>query len=392
MSDNNSVSTGNGVTQIFTTTHDVMKPENAEANNSLIFCEPLEEFESTPYKVVAAVSSLIGLFSLICCSAVILGILCSRKYRVFHQKFTLYLAIAVIAHSLVYTVDLVDIYEERELTTPYCRFIGFIKLYTSWVELLSIASIILNLILLSVYEKEVDKLHMVHIFGVYLSPLLWCWIPFTVGAFGVRGPWCGIRVHDDTCDVFRTGIFMRFALWQIPLYVLFLPVFIVSSVFVFVKLKRRAKRWDGPCHKPETVKGRNKIFREIKPLLLFPLIYLVLKLPLLISQLYEAFKPLDPVIALWTLEAIFSPLAGAVIAVMYGLDPQTRTNLRHCQLKAIFVSWCDACIRKKQCTPRAAAYNVEFENYGDSVEGEAMRIRDNYLKRLSSSAPKTTST
>ena len=388
----NNDSTGYDVTQFFTTSQVVMATSiSVETNDSMIFCQPLVTFESTPYKLVAGLSSLVGLFSLICCSAVILGILCSKKYRVFHQKFTLYLAVAVIVHSIVYTVDLVDLYRLRQLTTPYCRFIGFIELYTSWVELLSITSIIVNLIFLSVYEKEVDKLHAFHILIVYLSPLLWCWIPFTVGAFGVRGPWCGIRVHDDTCNVFLIGIYMRFALWQIPLYTLFLPVFVVSCFFVFVKLKKQAEHWGGPGHKPEVTKGRNKIFREIKPLLLFPMIYLLLKLPLLVSQLYEAVKPLEPVIALWILEAIFSPLAGAVIAIMYGLDPQTRARLRRCQLKAIFLSWCGACIRKQRRTPKASAYNVAIhENYGDSVDGEAMRIREKYQRHHSDSAVRTT--
>ena len=361
---------------------------NGSVANATVFCEPLELFDTVPYKVVAVVCSLIALFSLLCSTAVVLVILCSKKYRVFHQQLTLHLAVATIAKSLVYTIGRVDFSGGRDLTTPYCQFIGFADLYTSWVELLSVASITFNLILLSIYEKQVDKVHVIHIIVVYLSPLLWIWIPFSVGAFGVRGPWCGIRVHDPSCEVFRTGIFIRFALWQIPLYIIFLPLFIISSIVVFVKLKRRTEHWDGPGPDPEATarRGRYKIFREIKPLLLFPIIYLLLKLPLLISQLYEAVEPLEPVIALWILEAIFSPLAGAVIAVMYGLDPQTRTKLRRCQLQSLFMAWCGVCIRirKKQNMPSVAAYNVgQHEAYGDSVEGEAARVRAKYLKRIS---------
>ena len=380
------------------TNYDVMTTGSGgfgESNDSLLnsslSCEPLVLFESMPYKAVAVLSCLVGLFSLICSSIVVLVILCTKKYRVVHQQFTLHLAVAVTAHSLVYTIDLVDLYAQRQLMTPYCRFIGFIELYTSWVELLSIASITVNLILLCIYEKEVGKFHAFNIFVVYLLPLLWCWIPFSVGGFGVRGPWCGIRVHSSTCDVFLPGIVIRFALWQIPLYLLFFPLFLFSSVAVFITLKKKIEHWEGHCHKPEATKGRNKIFREIKPLLLFPLIYLLLKLPLLISQLYEAVKPLDPLIVLWIFEAIFSPLAGAVIAVMYGLDPQTRTQLRHCQLKALFLSCCGVCIRKKKSTPQVAAYNIgKHEVYGDSVEGEAARIRANYLKHLNQSKSTTT--
>ena len=357
-----------------------------ESVESAIFCNPLESFDSPPYKIIAVVCSVIGLFSLLCSSTVVLVILCSKKYRVFHQRLTLLLAVATIAHSLIHAFGRVDFSAERELTTPYCKFIGFANLYTSWVELLAITSITLNLVILSIYEKQVDRIHLlVHVILVYLSPLLWVWIPFTVGGFGVRGPWCGIRVHGPSCEVFNAGVLMRFALWQIPLYVLFLPLFIISSIVVFVKLKKRAEHWDGPGSDPEAIarRGRYKIFREIKPLLLFPIIYLLLKLPLLISQLYEAVEPFEPVIILWILEAIFSPLAGAMIAVMYGLDPQTRTKLRRCQLQSLFLSWCGVCVclRKKE---RVAAYNVgEHEAYGDSVEGEAARARDRYLKRLS---------
>lgn len=365
----------------------LMPNDSDLSSNSSMFCEPLQLFDSQPYKIVAIVCSLIALFSLLCSTGVVVVILCSKKYRVFHQCLTLHLAVATIAHSLIYTIGRVNFSAERELSPPYCMFIGFADLYTSWVELLAIASITFNLILLSIYEKQVDKIHIVHVIVVYLSPLLWIWIPFTVGGFGVRGPWCGIRVHGPSCEVFRTGIFMRFALWQVPLYTFFLPLFIISSIVVFIKLKRRTEHWDGPGSDPEAIarKGRYKIFREIKPLLLFPIIYLLLKLPLLISQIYEAVEPLEPVIVLWILEAIFSPLAGAVIAVMYGLDPQTRTKLRRCQLQSLFVSCCGVCVRmcKRQDT-RVAAYNVgRHEAYGDSVEGEAARVRDKYLKRLS---------
>lgn len=362
-----------------------MNNESILSLNGSIFCEPLERFDSQPYKIVAIVCSLIAFFSLLCSTGVVLVILCSKKYRVYHQLLTLHLAVATIAHSLIYTIGRVDFSAERELTPPYCMFIGVADLYTSWVELLAIASITFNLILLSIYEKQLDKIHIIHVIVVYLSPLLWIWIPFTVEGFGIRGPWCGIRVHGPSCEVFHAGIFMRFSLWQIPLYTIFLPLFVTSSIVVFIKLKKRTEHWDGPGSDPEAIarKGRYKIFREIKPLLLFPIIYLLLKLPLLISQLYEAVEPLEPVIVLWILEAIFSPLAGAVIAVMYGLDPQTRTKLRRCQIQSLFMSWCGMCvrIRRRQSIPRVAAYNVE--TYGDSVEGEAARVREKYLKRLS---------
>ena len=397
--ENGSNFTDYDVTEFITTLYNVtdgelgsgsgfLKPNDTDlSSNSSIFCEPLQLFDSQPYKIVAIVCSLIAFFSLLCSTGVVVVILCSKKYRVFHQLLTLHLAVATIAHSLIYTIGRVDFSAERELSPPYCMFIGFADLYTSWVELLAIASITFNLILLSIYEEQVNNIHIVHVIVVYLSPLLWIWIPFTVGGFGVRGPWCGIRVHGPSCEVYRTGILMRFALWQIPLYTFFLPLFIISSIVVFIKLKRRTEHWDGPGSDPEAIarKGHYKIFREIKPLLLFPIIYLLLKLPLLISQIYEAIEPLEPVIVLWILEAIFSPFAGAVIAVMYGLDPQTRTKLRRCQLQSLYVSCCGVCVRmcKRQDT-RVAAYNVgRHEAYGDSVEGEAARVRDKYLKRLS---------
>lgn len=392
-----SSSTNYGVTQ-FGPDYDVISSgsgsRDLNTSNATTVCEPLVMFDSAPYKAVAAISAFIGLISLLCSLVVALVIICTKKYRVLHQRLTLHLALASMAHSVVYIIARGDYHSnERDLTPGYCRFIGFVELYASWVELLSIASITFNLILLCAYKRDVDKLHMLHIFVAYLSPLLWCWIPFLSGTFGVRGPWCGIRVHtsnSSTCEVFLTGIYMRFALWQIPLYVIFLPYFILSSVIVGFKLKQQVQHWDGPCFDPETARRRHKIFREIKPLLLFPIVYLVLKLPLLTSQLYEAARPLKPVIALWVLEATISPLAGAVIAIVYGLDPQTRTKLRRCQLKSLFISWCDACIRKQQRTPKVAAYNIEkHEVYGDSVESEAARIRARYLRHTGASEAQT---
>ena len=102
------------------------------SSNSSAICQPLEKFDSLPFKGVAIVCSLIALFSLLCSVGVVLVILCSKKYRVFHQLLTLHLAIATIAHSLIYTIGRVDFSAERELTPPYCMFIGYADLYTSF--------------------------------------------------------------------------------------------------------------------------------------------------------------------------------------------------------------------------------------------------------------------
>ena len=67
--------------------------------------------------------------------------------------------------------------------------------------------------------------------------------------------------------------------------------------------------------------------KEVRYLAIYPIIYLVLNIFSLINRLDTAFQGDDAEIALYYLHVLTSPLRGAVIAVVFVLDPETLKRL-----------------------------------------------------------------
>ena len=314
-------------------------------------------FDTAEFKAVAGIRASVGLLSFICCAIVFLVITLYKKYHFFVQRLILYLAIAAMLHSLSYTVGRINFKTEREIIDPYCCFAGFFEIYTAWVELMCISCITFYLFAITVFKVHTERLEWLYVFIAFCLPLLWCWIPLLQAAYGTSGPWCGIRNLEENCEVFTFGIVLRFAIEHIPEYSVFLGIF-VSSVVIAVKLRREVNMWEG-SRDPKTKMKKEQIKKEVKPLLCYPAVYVFLKIMLLVSEIYDLVNPLHPKLYLWLLRALTSPFAGAVIALVYALDAETRTRLKCSSLKAACMAHC----RTKQ----VSEYNCDLSPHGDSI-------------------------
>ena len=333
-------------------------------------------FDSLPFKRAAILRASMGMFSFLFCGCVILLSICFKKYYFFTQRLVLYLTIAAMLHSLSYTVGRVNFHSSRLIKDPYCYFAGLLELYTSWIELLSICCIVFNLFSATVMTKirEAKYLECVYLVVTFLLPLLWCWIPFVEEAYGSAGPWCGIRVLTENCSPFRFGRVLRFVLWHVPAYTIFLFI-LVTSIMIMIKVRRDIRKWDGTPYNSATKINKQMIKDEVRPLLWYPLIYLILRSTFLISEIYDTVHPQTPRVALWNLQVVTSPLAGTVIALMYAFDSETRAHLKlcgHSLMAACPVLWGDK--PSKSCRKDVRDYEIECHSqYGDSIEGTQAR-------------------
>ncbi len=338
-------------------------------------------YDTDVFRGIAAIRSTVSVFSFLCCLTVIFLIICYRKYHFFPQRLILYLAVVSAFHSCVLSASRVNYHSMRPLKDPYCMASGFLELYSSWVEVLLIACIITHLLLLLILGMESSRMEVVHLIVSFILPFLWCWIPLIGHAFGTTGPWCGVRVHTEQreCRMYTLGTILRFILWQIPIFSLFLIFFLTCIMVIVCKLKKDALEWDGSHYDPEAQKAKQKMIRQVKALLCYPIVFLLLKLPLLFSQLYETTHPCEPQAVLWLLDALTSPLGGAVVALVYVCDANTRTKLRACcsnrKEGGRGWSWRD-CLANRAAASDPVHYSIEGDTmFGDSLEGELARSR-----------------
>lgn len=320
-----------------------------------------DQFNTAPYVAVAAVRASVGAFSAASCLAVIFIILLYKKYHDFTQRLVLNLAIAALIHSLSYPLARVNYYSDLQLLDPYCYFGGFLNLYSSWIEVLALMVIVYHLFVWGILERPTHKLELLFWLGTYTLPLLWCWIPFVEQSYGTSGAWCGIRTLNAECGGYTFGQVLQFVLWYIPLYLLLFVTCIVS-VAVAVKVRRDVNHWSG-LYDEETKAKRERIRTEIRPLLWFPLIYLILNTFSFIDRIYNAARPDDPFVVLTYLHVVTSPFRGAFVALVYTLvDRGTLRRLRWVHMRAA----CQNCFRGDQRW-NVQDYPAVVGNRGDSL-------------------------
>lgn len=292
-----------------------------------------DQYNRVVYVAVAAARAGVGAFSAVCCLVVILLIFLYKKHQDFTQRLVLNLAIAALVHSISYPLSRVNFYSNLQLFDPYCYFGGFLNLYSSWIEVLALMWIVYHLFVGGVLDRATHRFELLFWLATYILPLLWCWIPFIHHSYSTSGAWCAIRSQNADCSRFTFGEVLQFALWYLPLHLLLLFTFIVS-VSVAVKVHRDTRHWSG-VHDKVTRAKREKIKTEIRPLIWFPVIYLILNTFSFVDRIYNVVSPDDPLVVLTYLHVFSSPLRGAFVALVYTLgDRTTLQRLRWRQLKA----------------------------------------------------------
>ncbi len=300
------------------------------------FCSP---FDTPRYVAVALTSAATGLVSTVACAAVIGIIVVFRKYYFHTQRIILYLNIAAFLNSFsnVLRVQRIWYESDNEALKGICIATAAFDNITAWCELIAIACITVDLFIKALFRKETYKLEKLYFFMIFIFPLTFNWIPFIHFAYGEAGAWCWIRSEDrDTCESFTFGNYLRFVIWYIPLYVI-LIVLIAIYVTIICRLRQIRNDYTGP-YNTESEHLQHQMKKEIKPLLWYPVIYFILNIFPLINRIHDTFIDSDPILVLWILHAVFSPLQGGFIALAYTLDMETLKRLKCAELRAALMS------------------------------------------------------
>ncbi len=321
-------------------------------------------YDSHDYTIVAAISSTMGAISFLACLFMIGIIILYKKYLFFTQRLILYLSIAAALVSFTTVLHIA----ERNGPNWLCVGVAYVDHTVSWAVLIAITCITVNLTLLVLFHRNTERLEKVYVIFIFVLPLTFSWIPFINEAYGKAGAWCWIRSEDDNCNSFTYGAILQLILWYIPLYILFIILTIVY-VIILVKLRRDRNQWTGQ-YDPTANKMQQVMQREIRPLLWFPLIYLVLYVIPLINRIQGAASD-DPVLALWILTAIFFPSQGGFIALAFTLDPETFKRLKWPEFKATV---------KQMWSKDVREYPIS-RVHGDSLSTKSRKKESNTLVR-----------
>lgn len=296
-------------------------------------------YDSTDYKIRAGLRASVGFVSFLCCGVVVFIIVLFKKYHFFSQRLILNIAVAAMIHALSYTTARINYYTVREIDDPYCYFGGLFNHYTAAVELISIWFTTINIFSVGMFRRNISKFEPAYYVCTYALPLLWFWVPIYLQAYGTAGGWCGIKRLDAGCQLFELSDDIQFGIWFVPLYISTV-IIIVMLVAVAIKLFRDMRQWSGRFD-PVAETAKVALQNEIRPLIIYPVIYLLLNTFSFVSQINRAINPNSTTAAtvLAYLRVVTSPFRGAFIALVFALDRDTRSRLTAARCKTACLVW-----------------------------------------------------
>lgn len=297
---------------------------NTTDDNSSIFCSP---FNTWPYYQVAIVRASAGGVSFLACLAVIVMMLSFRKHLLFKQRLIFYLNVAAMINAFFIVIQGANYFPNTtsKYFEIYCTVIGFCDQTSQTSLFVAIGCITTDLFFTSALHKEY-KLEKLYITLIFVLPLLVNWVPFVFEGYWSAGPWCWITKYErNNCsETDFAPLMLTFILWYIPAYVM-LAVTLLVYIIIVVSIKRQKYKYSG-VYAPNAEHQRRSMEKEVKLLIWYPLIFLIINIFPFINRVCETLCN-GEVFELWMMHALFSPLQGGFIALVYAFDKETLRRL-----------------------------------------------------------------
>jgi hypothetical protein len=303
------------------------------------------DFFDTPFFTAIAITRVTcGFITVLISSSLIVMSLCLEKHTSFTQRLVLFVCLSGLLSGLTIVTEGAHYFpHENEAFHIYCSISGFAQQLTTWSMLISVSTVTMNIYATAAFKKQYLPT-WVHFLSIFATPWLVNWVPFINNKYGLSGPWCGIKQYTDNCTVDIETIALRAALWYLPLTVM---VVLLTSLYVatYCKIQKEKRKYQG-VYDPKKPMLREMLKKEIKPFMWYPFGFLILNFIPLINRIVGNFlySTGEPVHALWILDAIFTPLTGAYISLVYSLDKETFNRLRNCNVHGTL----KGCFNRKQ--------------------------------------------
>ena len=324
--------------------HNTAQMSNSSGSGSNGSC--FDIYKDNYYIGVAALSVVLSILSCICLLAVIVIIVLFRKYVYFNQKLILYLCIASVFFSFntLINVTPADV-DTNPASKGYCIVMGFVNHLVLWWQILCVVVIMIDIFIRVVFERDTQRYKIPYVIGILAPPIVVSWIPFIKLAYGPAGVSCWIRdteYGDLDCMPFHFGTYLRFSLFYVPFYFVMISLSVLPFITLYVA-RRKKRRWIGARNLgKEKIETQKKIVSEIRPLVGYPIAFIVVSVVPLILRIYEIFKPGDNDIFFYILYVfliILHRLLGVIIALIFALDPETRKKLKWTEIRAAAQRW-----------------------------------------------------
>jgi len=158
----------------------------------------------------------------------------------------------------------------------FCATSGFLLELTVWIPRLVICWIVLHLVMVLVFKHSANAIKWKHeacgLAVVLVLPASITWLPFVKDMYGWSQVQCWIKISESDCIYDYEGLIFMVVFDYGPELFVVLAIF-VSLGTIFTVMCRRAVRQEQAFYQPSV---HQRGLKEVLPLLLYPVIFLVL--------------------------------------------------------------------------------------------------------------------
>ena len=195
----------------------------------------------------------------------------------------------------------------------------FFQIFAGWAILMWTSCISLHMFFVVRNIQARQRFEKYFHFVSWSMSLFWSVWPFFWWKYGKAGIWCWV-VRDATA--------LRFGIWYVPIYSITIVLLFFYIYIIYAAVKQNSK-WTGTLSQFEEER-KNELMAQVKPLAVYPLIYILFNIPTLVMRIDDANTGYDvyPHYGIAVACMICSPSLGAVYALAFALDRATLAYLK----------------------------------------------------------------
>ena len=234
----------------------------------------------------------VGLISTISCLFALLLAVWNQLYRRFVHRLAAYQVLSSLFFSLVCCSQVSFVGYDADSSAGYrnlCAAVGFLLEYSVWIKMSFMLWLVVHLFSFTVFYKSSEKYERRCVASLVLLPLVFVWIPFVHGMYGLAGAWCWIQNWNEDCasDKLLLGVIEQYVLLHAPLFLtLFIAIGLII-VMIIVLVKRLAYSYPASELLPLLrVDQRSRALKELVSLVAYPIFFFLLLIPVFSNRLY----------------------------------------------------------------------------------------------------------
>ena len=176
-------------------------------------------------------------------------------------------------------------YDDSKYTL--CVIVAYLDQVAALIKLIFGGWVTFHLFYFVIFYKNLTKLEPLYIITSLLLPFVISAIPLATGSYGPNGQWCWIQVRRFGCE-YLTGFVEQFVTFYGPLTLLLVLESSAMLIMLVTVYYRSCKKEDVRVFGS----GQNKtVFKQLIPLVAYPIIFCTFSIPPLINHIYELTSP-----------------------------------------------------------------------------------------------------